>query len=772
MVQGVFEAIDHYETIGWFAKGWAFRPERPDEPVALELWWEHGLLMRFEADRPRPDLAAAGLGDGCHAFEAALPDAVLDGRPHLLHVLAADERVALESSPFIFTRPRFNGAVDVIDGQVIEGWVEDREDAGCPPILDVLADGVLIDRVPTGDGDGRPPGGGRWPFRVLLPVALCDGRARSVTVRVSNTGHGLKGCPFTVAIVPRTLPPSLPALEAEAQRLAAEQQRVARERLRHAIREIDDLAAYARWLALHDRQTPPPLPSAMSDVPVLSVIAGGDPRRIAALRERPGDGPVDVVTVHGHDVRHALDSARGRCVILLPDNVLPHPTAARWLLAAAGDEVAAVYADTDRIDPDGTRHTPHFMPDWDPERAMATGYPGVALLPRDVALAAAVRLQAEGLPAHAAAVTETALLGLPAQCIRHVPRVLFHRTDDGAPDPAERAVLVAAHLRTAGTPASVSARPDGTVRVRRAVPEPAPAVTLIIPTRDRLDLLRTCIDSIRTRTRYPAWRILVIDNDSREPETLAWLDSLAGDPRVRVHRRPGSFNFSAFNNEAVAMADTPLVGLVNNDVEVISADWLDEMVSLAVRPEVGAVGAKLLHADGRIQHGGVVVGFYGVADNAQRAFAGDDPGYHHSAAVVQNVSAVTAACLLCRTDVYRAVGGLDAERLAVAFSDVDFCLKIRACGLRVLWTPHALLYHYESASRGADRSPESRAREEREAEVLMRRWRTDRTPDPFYSPNLALQGYSHSRFAWPDHPDRCRGMDRPDQSASMCSSGS
>jgi GT2 family glycosyltransferase len=274
-------------------------------------------------------------------------------------------------------------------------------------------------------------------------------------------------------------------------------------------------------------------------------------------------------------------------------------------------------------------------------------------------------------------------------------------------------------------------------RVVWPLPDPAPGVTVIVPTRNRVGLLRDCLDGLLRRTDYPDLHVLVVDNDSSEAETLTFLEQAAEDPRVDVLRIPGPFNFSALNNAAVRAAETPLVLLLNNDVMVRESDWLREMVSHACRPGVGVVGAKLLYADERVQHAGVVLGIGGVAGHSHKGADRALPGYSGRLVLAHRFSAVTGACLLTHRDLFLDLGGLDEIDLGVAFNDVDYCLRVRDAGRTVVFTPYAELFHLESASRGYEESPQQLARFHRESEVMRNRWPTWLRDDPAYNPNLS-----------------------------------
>jgi len=268
---------------------------------------------------------------------------------------------------------------------------------------------------------------------------------------------------------------------------------------------------------------------------------------------------------------------------------------------------------------------------------------------------------------------------------------------------------------------------------------PEPLVSLLIPTRDKVEFLEACVRSILTRSNYHTFEVIILDNGSVETATLDFLDRIQKeDARVRVLPWREPFNFSAINNYGVRQARGALIGLVNNDIEVISPGWLTEMVSHALRPEIGCVGAKLYYPDDTIQHAGVITGLGGVAGHSHKYFPRAAPGYFYRLKLVQNFSAVTGACMLVRKSVYEQAGGLDETGLGVAFNDVDFCLKVRELGYRNLWTPYAELYHHESKSRGTENTPDKVERFNGEALFMQRKWKDMLRRDPCYSPNLTL----------------------------------
>lgn len=448
----------------------------------------------------------------------------------------------------------------------------------------------------------------------------------------------------------------------------------------------------------------------------------------------------------------ALAIARGEFVALL-DHDDELPVHALYMVAVALNEkphLDLIYSDEDKIDENGQRFDPYFKPDWNPELFTAQNIVNHLGIYRTETVRAAGGFR-EGFEGSqdwdlALRVSER----IPVSHIHHIPHVLYHwraipgSTAMGCDEKAyaTNAAMAALreHLERTGCNGVVSQAAGGYFRIRYPVPSPAPLVSIVIPTRNGLHLLRRCIDSIRGKTRYPRYEILVVDNQSDDPEALSYLDTLSTIEGTRVLRYDAPFNYSAINNFAVARAEGDVLCLLNNDIEVISEDWLDEMVGHAVRPGIGAVGAMLYYPDDTIQHAGVVLGPGGVAGHLYCGSRRGEHGYMGRAALVQSLSAVTAACLVVRKALFQEVRGLDTEHLSVAFNDVDFCLRLRECGYRNVWTPYAELYHYESASRGLEDTPEKQERFRSEATYMRARWGSLLDHDPAYNPNLTLQG--------------------------------
>ena len=339
----------------------------------------------------------------------------------------------------------------------------------------------------------------------------------------------------------------------------------------------------------------------------------------------------------------------------------------------------------------------------------------------------------------------------PADAPVHLPQVLYywrvHAASTSGGTGAKPYVVQAAqkavadHLTAAGRKGSVEeGKFSGLCHVRWELPDPQPLVSILIPNKDHTDDLEKCLHSLYARTNYDRFEVIVIENNSTDKATFDYYKTLPQRYEdCRVVRYEGGFNFSAINNFGRKAAKGDFLLLLNNDVEILSHDWLGEMVGEAIQPGVAACGAMLYYPDDTIQHAGVITGLGGYAGHSHKYHRRGASGYMFRLATVQDYSAVTAACLLVRTEVYDALNGLD-EEFTVAFNDVDFCLRIREAGWRIVWTPYAELYHYESKSRGSDeKDPVKKARFDAErARLYARHGRENILRDPYYSPSLSM----------------------------------
>lgn len=429
-------------------------------------------------------------------------------------------------------------------------------------------------------------------------------------------------------------------------------------------------------------------------------------------------------------------------------------------------DAGIIYSDEDKIDVSGRRSGPYFKPDFNPDLLLGqntVSHLGVY----STALARSVggfRVGYEGSQDHDLALRCIEHLR-PDQVI-HIPRVLYHwRVHAGSTaanideKPYALTAGIAAvqdHLDRTEPGAKVSLIEGmNQYRVQFPVPEPHPSVTVIVPTRNGLSFLKPCIDGLLHETDYDAMRVLIVDNGSDDPQTLAQLELWAQDQRVNILRDGRPFNYSALNNAAVAQADSEFVLLLNNDISMIHSDWLLEMVSHGLRRGVGAVGAALWYPDDTLQHGGVMLGVGGVASHPHKGIQQGDPGYFGRARLLQTLTAVTAACLLVRKSLYQSIGGLNEHNLSVAFNDVDFCIRLTRAGYRTVWTPFAQLYHHESVSRGNDLDADKVARFKSEVDFMLNTWGDQLQYDPAYNPNLTLHADDFSIAETPRTWPRC-----------------
>lgn len=456
----------------------------------------------------------------------------------------------------------------------------------------------------------------------------------------------------------------------------------------------------------------------------------------------------------------ALESITGKYLAILESNGLLHELALFWVADSIDShaEAGLIYSDEDKVTSTGQRHDPYFKPDWNPDLFLSHNMIGNLSVYRTDLVRSVGGFQAgyEGSENYDLALRCTEKLA--AEHILHIPRVLYHQRNrpENATEVGKQADnslvanqrAVSDHIARCNIPARVELLDFGMCRARYALPSEVPMVSLIIPTRDGLAFLKQCIESICSKTTYENYEILVVDNNSTDLETLDYLAKISKESGVRILRDDRPFNFSALNNLAVRQARGEFIGLLNNDIEVISEQWLDEMVSLASQPGVGAVGARLWYPNDTLQHGGLITGIGKTAGHALRYLKKGLPGYFYNAQLVRTLSAVTAACMVIKKSIFLSVGGFDETHLKIAFNDVDFCLRVREAGYRNIWTPYAELYHHESATRGYEDTPEKQLRLREEALYLKNHWGDLLYEDPAYSPNLTLDSEDFS-FAWP-----------------------
>lgn len=493
---------------------------------------------------------------------------------------------------------------------------------------------------------------------------------------------------------------------------------------------IDSLAQQESddWRLSIFSETAPPVPefeASDSSVRWIWILPGQ--RRAELVDERLAASPADWLGFFECGTRFAPG-----CLRQISHHIAAHP------------DSRLIYADEDGIGLDSERCRPLFKPDFNLELLRSTDYVGNLVVERHTLLKAGGYSKTPGAENYdlilrvADACGDCSIGHLP-EVLYHVPAAAFRRATDTAARQALRAHLGRRQIAAGITDGLL---PSDSRRILYRHSE-TPRVSIIVPTRNRLDLLGPCVESLLKNTDYPDWELILVDNNSDDPAVNAYYDNLCAALPDRVHllRHPGPFDFAAMNNRAAEEARGDYLLLLNNDTECIHDDWLTAMMAHAQRPDVGIVGARLLFPGSlRIQHAGVVLGLSGNAGHVfVEEITHDDPGYLSRAMVDQEYSAVSGACLLIRAALYREIGGLDEQAFKVSFNDIDLCLKACERGYRVIWTPFATLLHHGSASQLADQQSPEKARAFRnEADAFHIRWQHRLTCDPAWNRNLSL----------------------------------
>jgi len=452
----------------------------------------------------------------------------------------------------------------------------------------------------------------------------------------------------------------------------------------------------------------------------------------------------------------ALELTKGKYVAFLDHDDMLAPNALLEMVKVINSTPNAkfIYSDEDKIDEKGRRFDPHFKSDWNPDMFLSQNYITHLTVIKKSLLdeVGAFRVGYEGAQDYDLFLRITDKLS--SNEIVHIEKILYHwRAFEGS-------TAFDAKAKSYTSEAGLNALKDhflhknehvhvemgmlpNTYKVNYPIMD-EPLVTLIVPTRDGYTILSKCINSILKKTMYKNYEIIIIDNQTTELRTLEYFDDLIKrHQHIRILQYDKAFNYSAINNFAVSHAKGELIGLINNDVEVISDHWLTEMVQHALRPDIGAVGAKLYYDDDRVQHAGVILGIGGVAGHSHKYFKRDAHGYFSRLKIIQNYSAVTSACLVLQRSIYKEVGGMNEDHLKVAFNDVDLSIKLLEHGYRNLWTPYVELYHHESVSRGPEDNKAKQVRFTREMEYMQKKWKYKLKKDPCYNSNLTLM---HENF--------------------------
>ena len=744
----------------WRVRGWAVVRERLEERVSLDVYVDGRLAASLVADKPREAVAASGVGDGSAGFDGA-------GRAPLDRVVTIDVRVAggpsLGGSPFIRpAAPRYVGYFDGVDGFSAGGWAIDLAALDQPVRVEALCDGEIVGAglADLYRGDVAEAGlpTARCGFHLVLtrPAGWLIGR--EVVLTIAGTGLALQGSPRQIALNPNVaafLERRVPS-PAMLTRL--------RRRLTHRVRDmlisivmpvhetrrewlIEAIGSVvAQWsdnwelICIDDG-------SAGAQVQEVLCEAARDDR-VRVVRREPSGGIARAVNA-------GLQVARGEYVAFLDHDDALEPDAIYHLARAVQKTGAGlIYSDEVLTGPSLDQVVQHrARPAWSHDYYLSHPY-FVHLVAVRRELALAIGGYDESMPISAD--VDFVLRAVErAETVTHVPRVLYRwRTHSESAGHQRRNQVMAAtegaigrHLERLGQAATVRAG-LGFNQFRVDWPDDGEEVLIVIPTKDRVDLLQRCIESVEATVAKAGagerYRIVVVDHQSTDPASVTYLNALS----YTVLPYAGPFNFASMNNLAVRAegGTAKYLLFLNNDVEAIGPGWLGRMRSLAGRPEVGAVRPLLLYGNGQVQHAGVIVGFGGTADHAMRFAELNAPdgsrnsGYNANLTSVRDYSAVTAACMMVRRTVFEQVGGFD-EAFAVGFNDTDLCLRLRAAGYRSLYDGHTVLRHHESATRAMDKALADPTEDDARFKT---RWPAffDGV-DPFYNPWLTTEGADH-----------------------------
>ena len=741
-------ALNHDGTVS----GFVFDPEAPERRFTVDILLDGLVLKTTYADVFVPELSEQDQNSSC-GFAVTLEPDLLRAATLLAARLAnvgtpVGHPIDLENDNAASVDPRPTCKLRWLGGLHFQGWI----DSEVVVTLEAIVNGESTAQVRAtawthigGDADGQASRNVR-AFDFHVPQRFADGRVHRIVLRKED-GEQIPATSVFVAF-----PDGLTGMIDAVGGYAAERLRgKLYDQLIPASLPLHD---YADWRDRFPLPEPPPSPLQLA-----VVIAGsaGAQQTLSTLETQSHEswtaGVIDgqPLVVDSDAVLEFLEDAASdahHVVVTMASVSFEQNALAR--IAAAFDaypEAIAMYGDLDYLADDG-HLWPLAFPAFDYERMLEQGYCAHLFAVRRDVLIAAIKARPDNLYRLFNCLLDQA--GPLQENILHLPGALA--TVPKLNRAKASSLLSAAshmHLRARGIEAEVSEQQGNlfpAVRIKR--PFAQKRVTVIIPIRDRVSLLRTCLDSIAPAVKRSRADILVVDNDSAHPETIGFLSEL---PRrgIRTLRVDGPFNFARLNNQAVTTLDSDILCLLNNDIEASSEDWLEEMLSRLIEPDVGAVGALLTWPGGVVQHGGAVLGMnFSVAHAFTDQFS-DDPGFLDQLLVAHECSAVTAACLATRRSDYLAVGGMDETRFAVAFNDVDYCLRLREAGKRVIFTPHAKLVHAESASRGSDNRTDRRDRFEHELNLLRARWGEMLNNDPTYNPQLSRDNVPYSGLAWP-----------------------
>lgn len=750
-------------------QGWAIDTAQPEQRPVVEIFIDGAGIALARADQYEPQ---ASSGDQFHGFAVQLRQSwLVDAR--VITARIANQAFALDGDIVLPVATSLEASTTTSQvwhtgGLRVGGWSWDPQSPR-RHVEVTVREGNRVIYTATCNAHNQTLAyrdTSDHGFAIDLPWELADGKVHILDV-VNDLGQPLAGSPIRLCCWPEGVEGLLrkldPAHDAAAVALLTE---VAKEQTLRLPKSAG-WQYYPQWFEAFQRLEDLEHPPLQGKVGLL-LISNGDPALEQASLDSIGDDranlnqsitePDDLLPA----VQQLLAAGCDRILPLMAGDRLA-PLALPHLCALLNDGSAWAFADCDRDGLQAERSLPWLKPMWDIDLFIGADIftPG-AIFGADIIKQALALLAARAKQPSVGWYDLTAAIALATQnndaIVAHLPRVLYHRASH-APASPEQAVPSPQRLsalewlcQSMAPTSTVSRVPDypALFRVHWPLPDKLPRVSLIVPTRDQYKLLYSCIEGLLNDTDYPDLEIIVVNNDSSDPDTLGYFETLK-TRGVTVLEHPHPFNYSTINNRAASLATGELICLVNNDIEIIESDWLKEMVTQVYRPGVGAVGAKLLWPNRMVQHGGVVVGVNGLAAHTGNNLEQRDAGYLGMNQITRRQSAVTAACLLLRKSVFDEVSGLDECAFPVAFNDVDLCLRIQKLGLHMVWSAFAQLIHAESVSRGKDSTLEKQARAQREQQEFIKRWSCDHAFEKYYHPSLSLDYLSgpYGGFAIP-----------------------
>jgi GT2 family glycosyltransferase len=738
-------------------QGWALDPAKPDLRLVVEIYIDGNSVAFAHANEFHP---GANSGDDFNGFAVQLRESWLAGGK-IISARIANQAEWMEGTiqlpaPAPIDPAPAASQVWHTGGLKVSGWAFDATDPN-RAVTVTVREGTHILATVTADRLHHAlayKASRHHGFELDLPWALADGNIHTLEVH-NDLSQALSGSPLTLCCWPEGVEA---LLHKNAECIGDEAKlELLTQVARHQELLLPKSAGfhhYPEWFEMFQK------PGLLHTIPNAKcgvlIISDGNVQMdaVSALSGRNQRYPARAI-----EVIKKSDMVPGLRRLLEQgcDSIIPISSGDR-LAAHALDHLVPLlengadwgYGDCDCDGPDGKRSAPWLKPVWDVDLFIGADVfsPG-AIFKADL-LQKAMDLALESSGTHS--ITWYTLLAsvvlLTEQSklrVVHLPKVIYHRDITRSPTPANevccelRRDSVAWMIRNLTKGAEIKTVADfpGLLEARWPLPEHLPKVSIMIPTRDQVQLLRTCVEGVLTYTDYPNLEVIVVDNDSSEPATIAYMEELKGRG-VLILAHPYPFNYPAVNNRAAEIATGQFVCLLNNDIEIISKDWLKELVRHGVRKDIGAVGAKLLWPNGMVQHGGVTIGINGLAAHAGNTLDKADPGYLGLNQITHRCSAVTGACLLVSRDLYIEACGMDEHVYPVAFNDVDMCLRILHSGRSMLLCNTAVLIHAESASRGKDDTVQKKQRAKREQTNFVSAWGNFGGNDPHYHPGLTL----------------------------------